>query len=265
MQYGTFVTVLVQESLLPGDASATYSVSFKSWKGTVRYSAPESTFCSLGAPTGARMVISVRLNMCLCKSRGRADQKPGEKKRCKSAEPHVFPPFSSEATLRARLFLGQEGDAATRGEARRSRGIQDVCVMLFDTWADCLCQTWRGAPFTVTVPWNGSSRKSSGRKKQREGMNSLLIPEMSVWRSCSTSINLFFISPRRSQGEGSWEVHLTTRGSSSAAPWGKRRSVSVCFSCSHEGHKWQKFFFSSKLQVQCGHQELQSFETCKPP
>lgn len=115
--------------------------------------------------------------------------------------------------------------------------------MLFDTWADCLCQTWRGALFTVTVPWNGSSRKSSGRKKQREGMNSSLIPEMSVWRSCSTSINLFFISPRRSQEGGPWEVHLATRGSSSAAPWGKRRSVSVCFSCSHEGHKWQKLFF----------------------
>lgn len=138
------------------------------------------------------------------------------KKRCKSAEPHVFPPLSSEATLRARLFLGQEGDAATRGEARRSRGIQDVCVMLFDTWADSLCQTWRGALFTVTVPWNGSSRKSSGRKKQREGMNSSLIPEMSVWRGCSTSINLFFISPRRSQEGGpfghAWLVKCSTVG-----------------------------------------------------
>lgn len=179
MQYGTFVTVLVQESLLPGDASATYSVSFKSWKGTVRYSAPESTFCSLGTPTGARMVISVRLNMCLCKSRGRADQKPGGKKRCKSAEPHVFPPFSSEATLRARLFLGQEGDPATRGETRRSRGIQDVCVMLFDTWADCLCQTWRGAPFYSYGPQERLLEEELGEKEAARG-NELLVDPRDV-------------------------------------------------------------------------------------
>lgn len=186
--------------------------------------APVSTSRSLAIPAGARMLIAVRLNMYLCDWSGWADQKPGEKDwsfRRAARLPFVL--FRSGAE--SKRSQGREGDGAIRGEMRRSPRIQDVCLMLFDTWADCLCQTWRES-FNKEVPPQRLSEeaargeKEAARPQEKERLR-CRSQRCLCGKSCSTSINLFFISPpipRR-------DVHLAMCDLSGAALRGRQRSL----------------------------------------
>lgn len=192
--------------------------------------APVSTSCSLGTPAGARMLIAVRLNMYLCDWSGWADQKPGEKDLSFRRAAHL-PLILFRSGAESKRSHGQEGDGTIRGEMRRSPRIQDVCLMLFDTWADYLCQTW-GESFNKEVPLQRLLEEAArGEKEAARPQEKVSIPEMFVWQKLLRIHKFIFHQPSYSQeGRPFGHVRLV-RGSTAG------KAALSAFVASQKGNK----------------------------
>lgn len=162
--------------------------------------------------------------------------------------------------------------------------MHDCCLMSFNTWEDCLCLTWTEFFFQRSPSWQLLSRRAQGDccpEKDKEATY-LLVREWllaACWAQrslCGSAVphpyiyfSLIFMftgvlivllcvaCPTNSHGGQPFSllgialffphVDLT---------WDDTDLYS-------KGKSWNLLFFV-KLQVQCGHQELQPFKTCKP-
>lgn len=136
----------------------------------------------------------VRLSMWLYNWSEWRDHKPGEKILVGFVELCVITLFRKQK---------QKKKQTKTPKQTLSWRIHDCCLMLFQ---DCLCLTQTEFFFLKEPLMTAFKRKSSGRllpwarKRSHisagEGRTSscMLIPEITAWKCCSTSIHLFFIN-----------------------------------------------------------------------